>query len=241
MTKQQFLEKLEIELKRNRISEPADIMEEYEQHFAFKLADGYSEEEIAAKLGDPTGIAAQYDASVAAAKNGKKAITVLGLGVADFFFASLCVLLFAWALIMAAFAAVCGAIAVGLIINVRGSVFALIPALPYPCALIFGLAFAALTVLSVVGAVYFLGFLRQLMRSYGRFHKNALASASGRATLPPVPVCPQFSATAKRTLRRLSLLSATVFAVCFLVAFAACVFSAGSVEFWHTWGWFGQA
>lgn len=50
------------------------MAEEYEQHFVFKLADGYSEEEIAAKLGDPTALAAQFDA---AAQGGEKRSAVL--------------------------------------------------------------------------------------------------------------------------------------------------------------------
>lgn len=35
-----------------------EILEEYEQHFAFKLADGYTEQEIARNLGSPFEIAA---------------------------------------------------------------------------------------------------------------------------------------------------------------------------------------
>lgn len=84
MTKQQFIETLEIELKRRNISEISDIIEEYEQHFAFKLADGYAEEEIAAKLGDPKGIAAQYDASPAEGKRGKKGHNTDGTGCGRF-------------------------------------------------------------------------------------------------------------------------------------------------------------
>ena len=79
MTKLDFLEKLKTELNRKNVSDAADIIEEYEQHFAFKLADGYSEEEIAAKLGDPKGIAAQYDVSQVAGNGGKKIITAIGL------------------------------------------------------------------------------------------------------------------------------------------------------------------
>ena len=48
------------ELKARGVADAADIEEEYEQHFAFKLADGYSEEEIAAKLGGPAKLAAQF-------------------------------------------------------------------------------------------------------------------------------------------------------------------------------------
>lgn len=57
MTKNEFMAKLTDELKKRNIEDAADVAEEYEQHFAFKLADGYSEEEIAAKLGDPTALA----------------------------------------------------------------------------------------------------------------------------------------------------------------------------------------
>ena len=57
MTKLEFMTQLERALKRHGAADCEDIMEEYEQHFAFKLADGYSEEEIAAKLGAPEKLA----------------------------------------------------------------------------------------------------------------------------------------------------------------------------------------
>ena len=47
MTKLDFMTQLAQELKKRGVSDSDDILEEYEQHFAFKLADGYSEEEIA--------------------------------------------------------------------------------------------------------------------------------------------------------------------------------------------------
>lgn len=53
MTKSQFLQALETELKSRRLPDAGEILEEYEQHFAFKLADGYTEQEIARKLGSP--------------------------------------------------------------------------------------------------------------------------------------------------------------------------------------------
>ena len=62
MTKSEFMTRLEHELRRRNVADAADVMEEYEQHFAFKLADGYSEEEIAAKLGTPEELAAQFEA-----------------------------------------------------------------------------------------------------------------------------------------------------------------------------------
>lgn len=64
MTKQQFLDQLETGLKQQNIPDASDILEEYRQHFDFRLADGYSEEEIAARLGNPMALASQFtDAS----------------------------------------------------------------------------------------------------------------------------------------------------------------------------------
>lgn len=53
MTKLDYMAQLAQELKRRGVADADDVLEEYEQHFAFKLSDGYSEEEIAAKLGSP--------------------------------------------------------------------------------------------------------------------------------------------------------------------------------------------
>ena len=60
MTKNEYMARLANELHRRNVADAADVAEEYEQHFAFKLADGYSEEEIAVKLGVPEELAAQF-------------------------------------------------------------------------------------------------------------------------------------------------------------------------------------
>ena len=239
MTKQQFIEKLKIELQRNHVSDFLDIVAEYEQHFAFKLADGYSEEEIAAKLGDPKALAAQYEASPADYQKSKKTIAAIGLGFVDFFFGILCVLLCAWEIVMCASAVASGTLSVCFVGKVGNLVLFSLPEIPYHCAVILGVAFAALATLAAVGTVYFFGFIHQLMRSFARFHQNTLASASGKAVLPSVTVYPQFSAKIKRRLRKLALFSVTVFAACFISAFIVCAITAGALEFWHVWGWFG--
>ena len=61
MTKLEFMSKLASELHKRNIADAADVLEEYEQHFAFKLSDGYSEEAIAARLGSPADLAAQFE------------------------------------------------------------------------------------------------------------------------------------------------------------------------------------
>ena len=119
-------------------------------------------------------------------------------------------------------------------VNIHG----LLPAMPYWCGAILGLSLLALTALFAVGCVYYGAFLRQLIRSFGRFQHNALASAGRQAPLPPLPISPQFSARTKRRLRSVALVSLALFAACFVLAYVVCALSAGSFQFWHTWGWF---
>ena len=72
MTKNEFLSRLSGALASRGVADAADILEEYESHFVYKLADGYSEEEIAAKLGDPTQLAGQFEAPSARAAAAKR-------------------------------------------------------------------------------------------------------------------------------------------------------------------------
>ena len=112
-------------------------------------------------------------------------------------------------------------------------------AMPYPSALLLGLALLALTAACVVGSIYYFAFVRQLMKAYARFHQNALASSKDEAALPALPVHPQFSAACRRRLRTALLVSFVLFGVCFVLGFALSALLAGSLEFWHAWGWFG--
>ena len=48
MTKSEFMTAPASELNQRKIADSDDILDKYRQHFAFKLADGYTEEEIAA-------------------------------------------------------------------------------------------------------------------------------------------------------------------------------------------------
>lgn len=239
MTKHEFMKLLTAELHRRNVADAADIAEEYEQHFAFKLADGYSEEEIAAKLGDPEALAAQFAQNGAGKeRHGSKPLVVMGLCFADLFAGLFFLLLAAWGLVMCAAGLSCAVLTVCLLggLNVHG----LIPAMPYWCGAILALAFAALAVLIAVGCVYYGAFLRQMLRSFGRFQHNALAIAAGKAPLPPLAINPQLRTRTKRRLRTVALVSLALFAVCFMLAYIVCSLSAGSLEFWHAWGWFGD-
>lgn len=237
MKRTEFLTKLTDELTKRHVSDAEEITAEYAQHFDLKLADGYSEEEIAARLGDPTALAAQFGETEAPKqRGGNKPLIVVGLCLADVFAGLFFLLLAAWGLVMAAAALAFAVAAVCLIGGM--DLFALLPAMPYWCGVILALALAALTVLLAVGCVYYGALLRQLIRSFGRFQHNALAAASGEASLPPLAIHPQLSGKGKRRLRTTALVSLALFAACFMLAYIACALSAGSLEFWHVWGWF---
>lgn len=237
MTKHEFMTRLTSELHKRNVEDAADVVEEYEQHFAFKLADGYSEEEIAARLGTPEELAAQFgETNAPKQKRGSKPLTVVGLCFADLFAGLFFALLDGFGLVMAAATLAFAGVAVCLLGNLN--VYGLLPAMPYWCGAILALSAAALAVLIAVGCVYYAAFLRQLVRSFGRFQHNTLAAASGEATLPALAINPQFTAKTKRRLRSVALISLALFAACFVLSYLVCALSAGSVQFWHVWGWF---
>lgn len=238
MTKHEFLTQLREELSKNAVADAPEIIGEYEQHFAFKLADGFSEEEIAAKLGSPAVLASQFESGASSPQHGgKKAIAIIGLCFADLFTGMFFALLAAWGIIMAAFSLACVAVATCLLGGLN--VHALIPPMPYLCAAIFGVSTAALAILTAVGCVYFAAFVRQLMRAYGRFHHNTVAAAFGGAVLPALAIHPQLAAKTNRRMRSAALFAFAVFAACFVLGILVATLSAGAFEFWHTWGWFG--
>lgn len=237
MTKNEFITQLATELHKNNIADADDVIAEYEQHFAFKQADGYSEEEIAAKLGNPTALAAQFGETVAPKhKKGSKPLVIVGLCIVDMFAGLFFVLLAAWEIVMVAASISFAGLTVCLLCGLN--IHNLIPTMPYWCGAILAFSFAALAVLMVVGCVYYAAFLRQLVRSFGRFQHNALAGASGEGTLPTLAINPQFTPKSKRRLRSVALVSLALFAACFVLSYIVCSLSAGSFQFWHTWGWF---
>ena len=103
MTRNEFITQLSAELHRRNVADAADVVEEYQQHFAFKLADGYSEEEIAARLGDPVALAAQFGEAEAGEKRHSAVLTWLWLVWVDLFFGLFAVLLLSFGVVLAAF------------------------------------------------------------------------------------------------------------------------------------------
>ena len=239
MTKDEFLFQLTTALRTLNVPDAEDIAGEYEQHFAFKLADGFSEAEVAAKLGAPEVLAKQFVSGPEVRKGGgRKVVTAIGLVFLDILAALFFALLWAWEVVMAALSVASAALAICLIGAFNAG--SLVPWMPYGCGLTFGVSAASLAVLAATGSVYFAAFVSQFMRAYGRFHHNAMAAASGKAVLPSLAIYPRFAAKVNRRIRIVALLSLTIFAVSFIAAVFLCMLSAGSLGFWHAWNWFVQ-
>lgn len=243
MTENEFLSRLEAELEARRVPEPEDILGEYRRHFEYKMADGYSEEEIAARLGPPEELAAQFEPETPAkrakrAGTARAAVTWTGLVFLDIFVLSFFLVFACWVLVVACAAVAAGLTALCLLIPFDMQPYVTLPEMPYWCGAIYALALAALAVLSAEGCGYFSRLLVQLCRAYFRFHRNAIAAAAGRPVLPSLPCAPQLAPARRRRMRKVFLVSLIAFVLFAAAAFVTSALTAGAVEYWHVWGWF---
>ena len=234
MTKNEYLSRLGSELKKNHVADWEDIAGEYEQHFAFKLADGFSEEEIAAKLGSPETIAAQFasEKGEGGQGSGSRVFVTAAMSFVALFEGMAYLLFFAWAVAVSAFSLASAGIGAALIGNFNTA--GLIPEMPYLSALIFGVCFLAFAVFLAAGSYYFFVYAKQIVKASIRWHRNV---TSGNM-LPPLPWNPQFSAKTGRRLCTVLLWSVTVFGTSFILGMVVSQLLAGALGFWHAWNWF---
>lgn len=234
MKKIEYLEHLKNELKKNNIADVDEIIGEYEQHFAFKLSDGFTEQEVAAKLGNVKFIAAQFESvKYGNEKNSAGNIVIkIALAFTAVFEAFLYLVFFAWSVVLGAAALAVAVIGAMLVTN--QNFMGLLPNMPYGCALLFGICTLALALLLACAAYYCFAFTLQMIRASMRWHKNMV---SGNP-LPPLPLSPQFSGKVKRRLRTLMNWALIVFGVMFVLASVVSQALSGAIGFWHAWNWF---
>lgn len=238
MNKQQFLDELERSLRSLKIQDGEEVMTEYRQHFEFKLADGYSEEEISAVLGDPKEVARQFvnENEHDRTNAGKNLIIKTGLIFGDIFVSMFFIMLFAWVIVLGA--AAFSFLVIGILLLFKLNISGIIPSMPYINSLLHSIPVLLLSVISAVGTFYCFLYSKQLMKAYLRWHSNMLAAASQKPLYPSLAKYPQLSGVTKRRIRNILLSSLVVFGITFIIAFIASAINAGSVEFWHVWNWF---
>jgi uncharacterized membrane protein len=239
MNKEQYLEALSKELQRNHVAEADDVLGDYEAHFARKALDGYTEEEIAHRLGNPVEIASDFLPDSGARGNAGKAksrglirCALVGL---DLLAAPVLLVMFLWAVAVgigaAAVFALGGYLALGM------SWLSFIPFITTAGGILFGLSILSLSVLMFSGTVWFWMLAGQMARAYGRWHANRW---HGRHELS-LPVIPQLMGKRRRNMRRVVLAALIGFVVLFAAAFAVLTAQTGTPGFWHYWHWFEAA
>lgn len=240
MNKQKFLDVLSKDLERNNVDEIDDIIEQYNEHFLRKMADGFSEEEIAAKLGKPEEIAGQYESNhyTSTSKQANKIPIAFGIGFVDIFIVSFFAIVFAWDLILAVLAIAFGALGICLVVSpglITGTT--VIPYIPYLPGAVLGIALIALGVISAVLTINCYMLAVKLGVAWLRWQKNVL---SGKRNVP-YSVFPLFKNSFKYKLRKVIVIALAIFGVLFVIAFISMVLSSGSLGFWHAWRWFNYA
>ena len=238
MNKQTYLAELKQSLQANSIPDIDEIVAEYEEHFAHKAADGYTEEEIAKKLGDVRELAAEYAAGEQAAEPRGRLFRWIGLAFADITIAPLFLVSYVWVAALAIAALGLAALGVNL---TAGPLFAaqaqVIPYIPRLPSVLLGVSAIALGVLFWILTIYCLLFVKKLSASFARWHRAVL---TGRK-LPPYALFPLAQGRARRRLRHVTLVCLVAFLALSTAAYVLMAMSAGNPEFWHVWGWFGYA
>jgi uncharacterized membrane protein len=237
VNKQSYLNELNNHLKSNNVEDIEEILAEYDEHFTRRIADGYTEEEIAAKLGGPKEIAAQFASAGPRAerKKGGKIIIGTGLVFADILVVSFFIALLAWAVVLGAAAVASAVYGLGLFVRpLLPEHLILFPYMPYIGGLIWGVTMLAFGVLMAVLTVYSWSLTVQLGKAYRRWHKNMMSDGK----YPPLQKHPMLKDIMRRKLRSVSLIALVALGVSFIVGYIVMAASAGALGFWHAWNWF---
>ncbi len=165
---------------------------------------------------------------------GKKFLTVFGLCRADLFVGIFFICLIAFEIVIAASILAFLLAAIGLIAGIEP-----VTEMPIVPSILFAGTLVSLAVVFVGLLVYYTAFMCQVFRSYSRFHHNTLASANGQPVLPSLPINPQITPKCNRRVRNMTLAALTVFIILLIMTVVVSAIMAGSIQFWHAWGWFG--
>lgn len=230
---------LEMQLKERNVTDYEDILIEYEQHFLFKLADGYTEDEISARLGDPLVLAAQYTAADQPKSSGSKGIRIavaFGLFFLNIIAGAAIIAFLAW--VIALGASTIGFMITGISLLTGSNPAGLLPDMPRIGAIILGIGILALSALAAMATIYCWRFVLQITKAFWHWNKRCLAMAGNEPVKPSIAVLPQFTPSARRTMRRITSVALFTFAICFIGGYIVLTLRAGSWEFWHVWNWF---
>ena len=246
MNKHEYLAALDKALLEAGVHDRADILDEYAEHFDMKTADGYGEEEIAARLATPEEIAGQFkefgpqDGVKTSGSGAVRVFTTIGVVLSDILAAPLLIILAAWVIVFGVFTLICAVTGISLAAGATqiplGSVPVTVPPMPYLCSLFIGITIFSLAVMSGTGTEYCRLYATQLIRKFFRWNKNLLGKKS--PVSPPLPLHPWITARRRRVMRTTALVALVLFLVALFASLGSMVIISRSIEPWHEWGWF---
>ncbi len=232
MKRIEFLEKLRIELKNNHIQDIEDILEDYVEHFSYKLEEGWTEEEIAKNLGEPANIAKDYLRISDKKSNSSKVPAIIGVSFTSILFAFIYIFM-AVAIVGLAAASIIS-LCLGFCLITTVNIAGIIPAIPYFPSFMLGLAFLAFSLLLAVGTIYLFLYVKHWGKLYFNWSKCVLKQEKFVST----SLHPSFSKKLSSKLKLILIISLIIFVATFIISYFAMCLMANSFEPWHIWKWF---
>lgn len=234
MNKEKFLSELKRELNEKGVHGVDEILTEYEEHFSYKLEEGWTEEEIAKKLSSPSEIAAEYSENGESGKSAVKGqgLNVFGVTMMSIPAAAIYCLMAACVAVLAGLSLCALALGFCLIFNINVAGF--MPAFPtYLPMLFLGIACLSMCVLSAIGAIYAFLYVGQWRRCYVRWCGNLCGGVK-----PSISKHPKISKKANGVMKLIVMISLIVFVAAFAIGYIVACAYAGSFEPWYVWNWF---
>lgn len=241
MTKKEYLKQLEKALKRNGVPDIDDIINEYSQHFDCKIAEGHSEEEIAAKLEAPSEIAVQFNLNEDEVHSTPKKSSATKW-IINCIMPILSIVNFSFVISMVCYGicAVASSIAVllsGLAIVV-GNIFPLphglsVPTMPIAASILICISLIAFAVLLFLSGIIIFKLGIHFFAAFYRFWYNSVSSnPKGKLNFP------RFKEKTKKVMSITAIVAALIFLLFSIAAYIYLASFTGSIEFWHALGWF---
>ena len=232
MKKSEFMEKL-----KNGLAvvvspeEIAEIAAEYEEHFEYKSREGYTEEEISKKLGDPAELAKEYSDGNKRTKS-NKALTATALAVLSI--PAFMTYLLAWGAVLVAGATSIASFVTGFCLITHINVAGLIPQMPYLSALLGGISLFGMALTAAIGCYY----LAMYVKRWGTVYVSWMKSEINGQKTPPQSKHPAIAVKTAFRLKLFVTAGLLVFIGFLIACYAAMCIAAGSFEPWHVWNWF---
>jgi len=241
VNKTEFLDKLKIGLKENNVQDIDEILADYIAHFEYKIEEGFTEEEIARKLGNPKDLAKEYEQLDEKAQKSSKWVSVVGVGFASFAFSFLYIFMVSAVLVLAAAALASVFLGFSLIttVNISGAITSinlsgLINNIPYFSSFVLGLSMFAFAILISIGVIY--SFL--YVKHWGKRYLVWCRCVCKQEKYVSQSLHPRLSKKLSSKLKLVAMICLLIFVATFAIGYFSLCISTKSFEPWHVLKWF---